>query len=209
MPKKRKPFSRTKLRKANIPVQNIFVPEISCSYELTYYVGLKSQISIRYKQESDLLIVHADYRIPQETVHRFVLSKLDLISSWKKTNENRIRLTPPRDAKSSSFKNSLITRANNLLTTRGYDGKLPTCFKVSVLKTCWGKCSSKGEITISAYCHYLPDDLFYYILVHECSHLTHMNHQSKFWNLVGLYVPDYKYQRSLLKKYILESYKEA
>jgi len=39
------------------------------------------------------------------------------------------------------------------------------------------------------------------VLVHELSHLIHMNHSKDFWRLVGSVLPDYKSRQTLLREY--------
>ena len=46
---------------------------------------------------------------------------------------------------------------------------------------------------------YKEKDVIDYVVVHELAHLKYMNHQKDFWNLVGLFIPDYKEKRKELK----------
>lgn len=59
-------------------------------------------------------------------------------------------------------------------------------------KTRWGSCSSQKVISINWRLIGAPVEVIDYILVHEISHLKHMNHSEQFWNLVETYFPDYK-----------------
>lgn len=75
----------------------------------------------------------------------------------------------------------------------------PDVVVIKKLKTAWGKCNSKGKITIN------PDLMKYdqrvvdYVVLHEFCHLRYMNHSKDFWNMVSKYMPDYKLLRNELK----------
>lgn len=69
------------------------------------------------------------------------------------------------------------------------------------LKTRWGSCSSKHDITLNYYLMQLPWELIDYVLIHELSHTIELNHGSQFWLTVENCVPDYKARRKLLNSY--------
>ncbi len=58
-------------------------------------------------------------------------------------------------------------------------------------RRCWGSCSSLKNLNFNYKIQFLPPHLRDYIIVHEMCHLTHLNHQLDFWNLVGEVIPDY------------------
>ncbi len=66
----------------------------------------------------------------------------------------------------------------------------------------WGSCSSKKHISFSFRTAFLPDDLAYYLCVHELCHTLHMDHSAKFWACVARLVPDYAKKRRALKSYL-------
>lgn len=68
----------------------------------------------------------------------------------------------------------------------------PKLLKFRNPKTRWGSCNSKGVISINWRLIAAPVDVIDYILVHEISHLKHMNHSQNFWNLVEEYFPEYR-----------------
>ena len=63
---------------------------------------------------------------------------------------------------------------------------------VRVLKSRWGSCDSKKNITLNLFLMQLPDHLIDYVLIHELVHTINMSHNSIFWNKVGSLVPNYK-----------------
>lgn len=73
--------------------------------------------------------------------------------------------------------------------------------KVSIKdsKTRWGSCSSKKNLNFSYKIISLPPQAQDYLIVHELSHLIHMNHYKDFWDLVSIGIKDYRKWRKELK----------
>lgn len=67
------------------------------------------------------------------------------------------------------------------------------------VKTRWGSCSSKGNLNYNIKLMLMPLEVIDYIVVHELSHLVHMNHSKDFWSYVEKYMPDYKVREEKLK----------
>lgn len=70
-----------------------------------------------------------------------------------------------------------------------------------VLKSRWGSCSSSGKLTFNILLLHCPLFVIDYVIVHELSHLKHMNHSSSFWKLVEKHDPNYKQAKLWLKQY--------
>lgn len=71
--------------------------------------------------------------------------------------------------------------------------------KVKTLKSRWGSCSSRGVITFNSALLKAPLTIQDYVIVHELSHLVHMNHSAKFWEVVANYYPSHKQARAWLR----------
>ncbi|MGZ7043510.1 MAG: M48 metallopeptidase family protein [Methanobacterium sp.] len=60
------------------------------------------------------------------------------------------------------------------------------------MKSRWGSCSSRRNISINVHLNYLPMKLIEYVVFHEIAHLMELNHSKKFWNIISSRFPDYK-----------------
>ena len=67
-------------------------------------------------------------------------------------------------------------------------------------KSRWGSCSSKGSIMLNWRLVMAPPSVYKYVIIHELSHLVHMNHGYLFWKLVGELHPSYMSDREWLNK---------
>lgn len=71
-------------------------------------------------------------------------------------------------------------------------GLKPAVMRLRALKSSWGRCSSKGVITLSRKLIECDPDFIRYVAVHELVHLVHLNHSKAFWSLVERFLPDYR-----------------
>lgn len=64
----------------------------------------------------------------------------------------------------------------------------------------WGSCSSAGRLMFSWRLVLAPPEVLDYVAAHEVAHLTHMDHSSRFWGLVGRMYPGYDAPRLWLRQ---------
>ena len=67
-------------------------------------------------------------------------------------------------------------------------------------RTLWASCSGKKNINFSYRIVKMPQAVQDYLVVHELSHLTYMNHGDEYWALVAQFCPDYKLHRRWLNE---------
>ena len=79
-----------------------------------------------------------------------------------------------------------------------------TDLKFKKMRSRWGSCSSKGVIVFNTELIKLDKKLIDFIIVHELSHLKHMNHSREFHALVCRYITEAKALNQKLK--MLHSY---
>lgn len=79
-------------------------------------------------------------------------------------------------------------------------GKKPERIKLSNAKKRWGSCTSKGTTLLNWRIVMAPMQVVDYLVVHELSHLIHLNHSTAFWQLVAKIIPDYQEEKDWLKK---------
>ena len=72
---------------------------------------------------------------------------------------------------------------------------------VKQLKSRWGSCSSKQEITLNLFLMQLPWHLIDYVLLHELTHTKVMQHGAPFWRELERHVPHAKLLRKEIGKY--------
>ncbi len=73
-----------------------------------------------------------------------------------------------------------------------------TSVSIRLQKKRWGSCSAKKRINLNAGLLFLPDFLVHHVLIHELSHLKHLNHSASFWAEVKKFDQDYMTNRKLL-----------
>jgi predicted metal-dependent hydrolase len=59
-------------------------------------------------------------------------------------------------------------------------------------RTRWGSCSTRGTISLNCCLLFQRPEVVRYLLIHEMSHVRHMNHSARFWELVSRYCPDFR-----------------
>ena len=73
-------------------------------------------------------------------------------------------------------------------------------------KSCWGSCSSKGNINFNWRILLAPEPVCDYIVIHEICHRLEMNHSPEYWKLVERLCPGHRQYRKWLKDHIYELY---
>jgi hypothetical protein len=103
-----------------------------------------------------------------------------------------------------ALKQIYIQKAKELIPQRvhKYEGIMGLCaLKIGITsaKTRWGSCSAKNSLNFTWKLIMADLDTIDYVVVHELAHIKEKNHSKNFWNLVGIYKPDYKDSKKKLR----------
>lgn len=153
--------------------------------KLLFYLGTEYSLRIIKCNKPDENNVNIDKN--EILVYTFSLNQnyiRDILKKWYKKESEKIVIE-----KLQKLKNKSTIMAN--LT--------PTIIKVKEQKKIWGSCNSKGNIYINSKISMARPKSIEYILVHEFSHLVHMNHSKEFYRFVGRIMPSYKDEEFWLK----------
>lgn len=81
-----------------------------------------------------------------------------------------------------------------------------TKISIKTMRSLWGSCNSKNQISLNLSLVHCPDYIIEYIILHEIAHTIEHNHSSKFWKIVESQNPNYKkaekWLKDIGKKYI-------
>lgn len=78
-------------------------------------------------------------------------------------------------------------------------GLRPTHFRLREARSRWGSCNSKGRISLNWRMVVYDLEIIDAIIVHELSHLRHLNHSKQFWAEVESHFPRYQEASRRLK----------
>lgn len=96
--------------------------------------------------------------------------------------------------------NHLLQKISEIITCRNLPPDLqPRKIRIREMLSCWGTCSSHGDITLAFHLIFAPVQALEYVVMHEISHIRHKGHDEKFWAQVAQLMPDYKVWRKWLK----------
>ena len=78
-------------------------------------------------------------------------------------------------------------------------GLQPAAVRIRYMRSQWGSCSAKGNLSLNSTLVCLPAELVDYVIIHELCHLRHLDHSPRFWSLVGEHCPDWRSLKKDLK----------
>ena len=168
---------------------------------MEYEIIRSGRKSVAITVKGGRIIVKAPYR-----------SKKEYLDSLVKKHSEWIKKTLEREAKKAALTDTLSEKDINELkrSAKAYFAEKLAYYasimnleyracKITSAKTRFGSCSSNKTICFSYRLMLYPEQAREYVVVHELSHLVHMNHSSRFYDLVAKYMPDYRERKKLLK----------
>lgn len=145
-----------------------------------------------------------------------MINRNDSKRSSTKTAEQSITLTIPKqlDESSAVAQKKMKQMLNKVLKVQSEEMLLPflqteaenhgfiyKSAQMRNLKSRWGSCNEKKEITLNIYLVQLPKHLIEYVLLHELTHTKHLHHGKDFWAELMRVCPDSKQRKKELKQY--------
>ena len=73
--------------------------------------------------------------------------------------------------------------------------------KIRYYKSRWGSCDAKQRINLNWLLVMAPVEVIDYVIVHELCHTIHLNHSSRYWQLVSQLYPNFKQAKAWLKEH--------
>ena len=77
-------------------------------------------------------------------------------------------------------------------------GPKPRAVRVKEFRSQWGSASRRGNLSFNWRLLLAPLEVLDYVVVHELTHLEHLNHSPRFWSRIEQILPDYKPRRQWL-----------
>ncbi len=153
-------------------------------------------------------------RIGKQTILQLESTHSERFTSKFKNYELLIKIPDKYSFESTEAQNKILKYVTNALQIESEDTLLPIIrqkanktghnvnkIEIKNLKSRWGSCNSKNDLTFSLFLIQLPWYAIEYVIYHELAHTVHMNHSKDFWGEVSKFVPDYKEIRQEMKHY--------
>jgi hypothetical protein len=147
------------------------------------------------------VIVYAPHFVLNFVIDGFVRKQREWIEKKRAFFKSQPAAPPVTAERRAEFARETEARLPAMIA-RNADrlGVTPQTVKVADQTQRWASCSSRGILRFSWRMARLPEEVFEYIVVHELSHLRHMNHSPRFWAAVQSVCPEFKSHRRWLRK---------
>ena len=152
------------------------------------------------------VVVKAGFFTAESTIEKFVNANTEWIENQRKYYKNKYHcIKIVTETERELIKKQLLPIMEEL--TRKYSdimGLKPKKIKITTAEKRWGSCNAKGTVCYSYRVMFLSQKCKEYLVIHELSHLEHMNHSKDFYSLVTKYMPDYKQAEKELNGYYIQ-----
>lgn len=156
--------------------------------ELPNYILIRANIKNVYLHIKDgQLIVKAPNRISKKEIDKIVLKK----AKWIDNNLKKAKVKQEKEDLYTKEEFIQIIK-DTVKDMSNLTGLYPQKCTIKDIKYAWGSCSSKKNISLNSNLIKYSRQAIQYVVLHELCHIKYMNHSKDFWNLVGIYMPNYK-----------------
>jgi predicted metal-dependent hydrolase len=87
---------------------------------------------------------------------------------------------------------SIAYLSDRMQALQSSTGLIPSGLRFRKMRRRWGSCSSNGVITLNTRLMLLPEHLIDHVIIHELSHLRHLDHSSAFYEEMQRHQPGYR-----------------
>ncbi len=166
---------------------------------------IQGKIKDQLKKEKEYLVLADGREVPFLGKARVLKVVMAARAKVQLSEAQLVVQTPTRDKLEKIWSNWLLEQAREYMVTQtiktakalGLDHKLK---KVVFRKTRskWGHCEDNGLIQFNPIVMMAPQEVIDYLIVHEVSHLRHLDHSPRFWKTVSTLCPDWKKHKEWL-----------
>jgi len=163
------------------------------------YENYNVEIVVNKRLKHSYISIDRNKKILIKTPYKskeFVNSLLEEKSAWISKQFKKIEKTILLEEKELYSKEFI---ENRVLYFSSLMNLTFTKLKFRKMRSRWGSCNSKREITLNSELSRVERELIDYVVVHELAHIQHMNHSKSFHALVEAYLPNSKRYRKELK----------
>ena len=153
---------------------------------------------LEFKTKELVLILPKNCRDPESIIEKhkaWIYNKMSLIND--SMNEAK-KKTLDLKRTDKEFRDMVKHYVENV--SKGLDIQINNIFFRN-MKSKWGSCSSKKNLTINTHLKYLPENLIEYVIYHEMIHLIERKHNNHFWNMISQKFPEYQKMEQELFSY--------
>lgn len=167
--------------------------------ELTIIRSARRSVSLEVSGDGSV-IVRCPLYFPEKECVRFAESK----RAWIEKRLAEVNNDPKRRDFSPDEINDLKRRAKEYLVpkTKEYADRFGfsyTRVTITGAKMRFGSCSGKNAISFSCFLMLYPQPFIDYVVMHELCHTVHHDHSSRFYDLLGRCMPDFRSRKDLYR----------
>lgn len=181
--------SRWLFNRLDNPEKKMTGPKKYTSGELHYFLGKQYPLEIIASNKNSVVFdnerIVIRQRVNKSTSQQVNLSKSvsDLLDRWYLEQAKRVY---------QEIATPLIRQMEKYNVA-------PKSFSIRKMKTRWGSCSRKGNISLNLHLIKLSEQCIKEVILHELCHLVHFNHSKEFYALMTAEMPDWKKWKKELK----------
>ena len=186
--------------------------------EITYTLTRKSVKNVNMRiREDGTVSVSAGRRVPLAFIDGWVREKQAFIRRAQAKYEKRKKQEDTEDGQQKEGrlkKGESLSEVQMLVFQNMVDSvyiKFRECFgeripypkvKLRYMTSRWGSCRpDMGKITLNSRLAGAPQGCLEYVVVHEFAHFIEANHSKAFWDVVEIFLPDWKMRRKRLREW--------